>query len=129
MNINSMMQKSIILSALAAVILNLSASGAVSFSDCLDNCMCCCKGGHTAEVIYTECCSSKAVVISNSCCQTEHSHEAHLSVFKYNFRSVICDLNEFAFNKHILAEISGVNCADQKSPVDIVYFIFKPPIA
>ena len=128
MNKSGIIRKYIMLCAFAAIILNLSLSGIISFSDCLDNCMCCCKDEQTFEIVYTDCCSSKVVIVSKDCCQKEHSHEAHLTASKYNFRGVISDLREFAFNRHILAEISGIGFADKKTPVDIVYFIFKPPI-
>ena len=129
MNKSRTTQKNIMLCAFAAMVLNLSLSGIISFSDCLDDCMCCCKDEQTVEVVNTDCCSSKAVVVSNDCCKTDHSHEAHFSASKYNLRGVIGDLREYVFYNNILAGISGVGNTERKSPVDIVYFIFKPPIA
>jgi len=125
---SDMKKKNLMLCALAAIVLNLSFAGFSSFADCMDTCTCCCKDEQITEVV-SDCCSSKTFVVSNDCCGTDHYHEAHLSASKQNFRSVIGEFRENVLSKHIFAEISGISCINQKSPVEIIYLIFKPPIA
>jgi len=126
---SAMMHKTVILSALAAMMFHLSLSFIFYTSDCMNNCTCCREKEKNAHVINSDCCNQQTVKVSNSCCYNEHSHITQLILIKYqDYRNIMCDLRAYIFNNHILIKISGVDYEEQLFPVDIVYFIFKPPI-
>jgi len=130
----SVIHKIIALSALTAMTLHLSFLVISPINDCKDNCTCSCAAVETeaVSVSYSDCCSSqKAVTVVKGCCKNDKdSHETHFTSSKnQNLRNIAYDLRTSVFNNSILKKLSGVNQEERFSPVDIVYFIFKPPIA
>ena len=117
--------------AFIAMILQLSIPFLFSKTDCLDTCQCCCESTEVKEVVTAkDCCSAQVIVVKEDCCGKEHLHETHFLLSKsHNFQNILCDLRSSVFNKHILNELSGIANDKRYLPVEIVYYIFKPPIA
>jgi len=133
--IGSLIQKTILLFALTSMVFHVSNFVVTPIIDCKDSCTCGCAGmeieAAAEETPAMSCCSVQAVVtITKGCCSKEGSHKSHFTSPKSgNLRNIQCDLRSSVFNDIILTEISGVDVNNHFSSVDIVYFIFKPPIA
>jgi len=132
--IYSVIHKAIALSALTAMAFQLSFLVIFQTNDCKNNCSCTCAAeeAEAASVSYSDCCSSQKVIkTKKGCCDKDTgSHETHLTSSKEkNLRNLTCDLRTSVFKNNILEKLSGIIHEEHSSPVDIVYFIFKPPIA
>ncbi|MCL2210548.1 MAG: hypothetical protein FWB95_01350 [Treponema sp.] len=131
----SIIYKVVTLSALVSMMFHVSFYVVAPIIDCKDSCTCGCANAEmeaaAAEMNLSSCCSSQiAVTVTKGCCSKEGSHESHFTSPKSgNFRNIQGDLRSSVFNNIVLSEISGIDSKNCFSPVDIVYFIFKPPIA
>jgi len=127
--------KTIAFSAFTSMIFHLSLFIINPVIDCKDICKCGCAETEietaAAEIAYSSCCSPQKVVkVTKGCCEKEKgAHENHITSSKNNnFRNIQCDLRSSVFNVNIFTEISGIASDKRLLPVEIVYFIFKPPI-
>jgi len=118
--------KTIVFTALVSMVFYLSFSVVTPFIDCKDSCTCGCADTKT---VNSSCCSSQNfVTVKKGCCDND-AHDTHLkSSTNSNLRNIQCDLRPSVFNGNIFTEISSVNIRNDLSSVNIVYYIFKPPI-
>ncbi|MCL2186508.1 MAG: hypothetical protein FWB86_11780 [Treponema sp.] len=116
--------------ALIAMMFQLSSFAVIPAIECRDDCTCLCNIGEPEETDYSSnCCASQIVKVSNKCCNNEQSHDAHFTLSGYKgWRNIPCDLRTHIFNSRIFLELCGIVCEEQYVPVEIVYYIFKPPI-
>jgi len=120
--------KTIVTPALAATVFYLLAPVIFPSAGCIDNCLCCHNTKETAETVYSDCCAAPVITVSDKCCYKDYSHKTHFSMPDYkNYRNMPCDLRTYISDSHMLTELSGIAFEKQPSPVDIVYFVFKPP--
>jgi hypothetical protein len=126
------MPKTIVTSAFLAVVFYLSFTVMFNTDVCKeDKCTCCCATEETKETSSMSlCCTQLISPAILSCCYSgrSFSDDVYHSLFgNDSYRRLLCDLRTNIFNSHTLTKLSSIICEEQITPVEIVYYIFRPP--